>query len=270
MIKSLAVCLLFAAATLFVAFPLAALVLKTTPTDFIESLHSPQVLDALKLSLATSLVSTMIVVIAGTPVSYVNARHDYPGKDVIDTLLDLPAILPPLVAGLALLMAYGRRGLLGQYLDVLGINIAFTSLAVITAQVFVSAPYYIRQARASFEDVDVAYEKAASTLGASKWRTFFKVTMPMAAGGLVSGALMCWSRALSEFGATIMFAGNYQGRTQTMPLAIYVSAESDMNAALTLAVILVALSFTSMMLVKKITKKRKNAVHIGPKTSKGL
>jgi molybdate transport system permease protein len=265
-----AVFLLYAAATLFIAFPLLSLALKTTPADFWMSLQSPQVLDALKLSLATSLTSTVLVVLAGTPLAYVNARRDYPGKDVIDTLLDLPAILPPLVAGLALLMAYGRRGLLGQYLDLFGINIAFTSVAVITAQVFVSAPFYIRQARASFEEVDPAYEKAAAVLGATPACTFFRVTAPIAAGGLLSGALMSWSRALSEFGATIMFAGNYQGRTQTMPLAIYVTAESDMNAAITLAVILVSLSFTSMMTVKKIARGKKNVLHRGQKTIKGL
>lgn len=153
-------------------------------------------------------------------------------------------ILPPAVAGLALLMAFGRNGILGSYLNMFGIDVAFTTLAVVLAQVFVSSPFYIRQARASFEEVDRGLEDAARTLGASPFRTFTKITMPLAAGGLVSGAVMTFARALGEFGATIMFAGNIQGRTQTMPLAIYTTMQGDLDASLALAVILVIISFS--------------------------
>jgi molybdate transport system permease protein len=176
---------------------------------------------ALQLSLVTTLTTLLLVITFGTPVAYFNARHSYHGKRMIETLIDLPIVLPPAVAGIALLLAFGRRGLLGQYFGILGINIAFTTTAVILAQTFVSSPFYIRQATTSFEDVDPDYERAAHTLGASGAGTFFRVTVPIALNGLVSGALMTWARALGEFGATIIFAGNFQGVTQTMPLAIY-------------------------------------------------
>ncbi len=212
--------------------------------------------DALWLSLMTTLISTLIVVVVGTPIAYVTARYRYPGKEIIDSVIDLPVVMPPAVAGIALLMAYGRLGVAGQYFNAFGVTFAFTTTAVIMAQLFVASPFYIRQARTSFEDVDRTYEHAARTLGASPVRTFFYVTVPIAMNGLVSGAILSWARALGEFGATIMFAGNFEGRTQTMPLAIYMSMNSDLNAALILSILLVVISFVVIVAIKILTRRR--------------
>jgi molybdate transport system permease protein len=247
-------CLLFLAMA-FIALPVASLFLKSSLETTFRSLHDPIVIDALKLSLTTSTLTTMIVVAIGTPIAYVNARFRYFGKEVADSLIDLPVIMPPAVAGIALLMAFGRMGILGHYLNAFGISIAFTTLAVVIAQVFVSSPFYIRQARTSFEDVDLAYENAARTLGASRVYTFFHVILPIALNGLISGAIMAFARSLGEFGATIMFAGNFQGRTQTMPLAIYTAMQGDLDVSICLAMILVAISFLAIVLVKTLTRK---------------
>ena len=203
----------------FIALPVVALFLKSPLDTTLRSLHDPVVIDALRLSLTTSTITTITVVIMGTPIAYVSARFQYFGKELADSLIDLPVIMPPAVAGIALLVAFGRMGIVGHYLNGFGISIAFTTLAVIMAQVFVSSPFYLRQARTSFEDVDMAFENAARTLGASRVYTFFHVIIPIAMNGLISGAIMAFARSLGEFGATIMFAGNFQGRTQTMPLA---------------------------------------------------
>lgn len=239
----------------FIALPVASLFLKSPLDAIIRSLHDPMVTDALRLSLMTSALTTATVVVMGTPIAYVHARFHYPGKELADSLLDLPVIMPPAVAGIALLMAFGRMGLLGHYLNALGFSIAFTTLAVIFAQVFVSSPFYIRQARTSFEDVDLSLENAARTLGASRTYTFFYVTIPLALNGLISGAIMAFARSLGEFGATIMFAGNLQGRTQTMPLAIYTAMQGDLDVSLCLALILVIISFLVIALVKILTRR---------------
>ncbi len=244
----------------FIALPVASLFIKSPMDTTLRSLHDPVVIDALKLSLMTSALTTATVVLMGTPVAYINARFHYPGKEIVDSLIDLPVIMPPAVAGIALLMAFGRIGIVGHYLSGFRISIAFTTLAVIMAQVFVSSPFYIRQARTSFEDVDLAFENAARTLGASRVYTFFHVILPIAQNGLISGAIMAFARSLGEFGATIMFAGNFQGRTQTMPLAIYTAMQGDMDIALCLALVLVAISFLVIALVKTLTRRMyKNA-----------
>ena len=245
----------------FIALPVVALFLKSPLDTTLRSLHDPVVIDALRLSLMTSTITTVTVVIMGTPIAYVSARFQYFGKELADSLIDLPVIMPPAVAGIALLMAFGRMGIVGHYLNGMGISIAFTTLAVIMAQVFVSSPFYIRQARTSFEDVDLAFENAARTLGASRVYTFFHVIIPIAMNGLISGAIMAFARSLGEFGATIMFAGNFQGRTQTMPLAIYTAMQGDLDVSLCLAIILVAFSFMVIFLVKTLTRRRvhKNA-----------
>ncbi len=240
---------------LFITLPVASLFLRISPEAFLSSLAEPVVLDALSLSFVTATVSTVIVVLFGTPLALVNARRDYRGRELVDTLTDLPIVLPPAVAGLALLMAFGRRGVIGQYLDIFGIQIGFTTLAVVMAQVFVASPFYIRQARASFEAVDLQYEDAARTLGASPGTVALRITIPLAQAGLVSGAILSFARALGEFGATIMFAGNFQGRTQTMPLAIYMTMQGDMNAAISLSIILVVISFAVISAVKIVTRR---------------
>jgi len=240
---------------LFITLPVVSLFLRISPEAFLRSLTEPVVLDALSLSFITATVSTAIVVVFGTPLALVNARSDYAGRELVDTLTDLPIVLPPAVAGLALLMAFGRRGVIGQYLDIFGIHIGFTTLAVVMAQVFVASPFYIRQARASFEAVDRLYEDAARTLGASRRTVALRITIPLAWGGLVSGAILSFARALGEFGATIMFAGNFQGRTQTMPLAIYTTMQGDMDASISLAIILVVISFAVIAAVKIVTRR---------------
>ncbi len=249
------IAILVVLAVLFIGIPLAALLFRVPPALLIASLQDPVVLDALVLSLVTASISTLIVIGFGTPVAYINARCRYPGKKIIDTITDLPVVLPPAVAGLALLMAFGRRGLVGQYLNLMGIDVAFTTLAVIMAQVFVASPFYIRQARTSFAGVNRVYEHAARTLGASPLKTFLSITAPLAITGMVSGAVMTFARALGEFGATIMFAGNLQGKTQTIPLAIYGALQGDTNASLALAVILVIISFVVIIVVKILTEK---------------
>lgn len=249
------VILLFFLIIAYIALPLVSLFVRMSWDSLQSLLSAPIVVAALKLSFLTSAVTTLVVVIVGTPIAYVNARFKYPGKELIDTIIDLPVVLPPAVAGLALLMAFGRRGVLGQYFNLLGIDIAFTTVAVIMAQVFVASPFFIRQARTSFEDVDRSYENAARTLGASPLYTFFYITVPIAMNGLVSGAILSWARALGEFGATIMFAGNFEGRTQTMPLAIYTAMQGDLDASIVLSIILVLISFIVIAAVKILTRR---------------
>ncbi|MDV0443698.1 ABC transporter permease [Methanorbis rubei] len=240
---------------IFITIPLVSLFTRVSPEDFITALSSPLARDALWLSVITATFSTIVVVILGTPLAYVNARFSYWGRDIVDTLTDLPIVLPPTVAGLALLMAFGRNGLLGQYLSVFGVQIAFTTVAVVIAQIFVASPFYIRQARSSFEGVDQNLEAASRTLGATPIQTFFKVTMPLAASSLLSGIIMTFARALGEFGATLMFAGNFQGKTQTMPLAIYSELQSDMAVSIALAILLVVFSFAIILAVKYIGRR---------------
>lgn len=252
--------LLILVTAVFIALPIVSLFVKSLSTASFRSLLNPVVVDALKLSLLTSSLTAVIVITFGTPISYVNARFPYPGKDIVDSLIDLPVIMPPAVAGIALLMAFGRMGILGQHLSSMGISIPFTTIAVVIAQIFVSAPFFLRQAKTSFEDVDPALEGAARTLGASSVYTFIYVTMPMAFNGLLSGSIMTFARSLGEFGATIMFAGNFQGRTQTMTLAIYTAMQGDLNVSLCLAVILVVVSFSVIAIVKLLSRRMyKNA-----------
>lgn len=255
-LSSIAVFLLTAALVLYVGLPVAALFLRSSVDGFVGALADPVVQDSLKLSLLTSVAATLLVVVIGTPVAYVNARCRYPGKELIDTIVDLPVVLPPAVAGIALLVAFGRRGLVGQYLSGFGITLAFTTVAVVMAQTFVASPFFIRQARTSFEDVDRSYENAARTLGASPVKTFFYVTVPIALNGLISGAILTWARALGEFGATILFAGNLEGKTQTMPLAIYTAMEGSLDTSVYISVILVIISFGVIAAIKILSRRK--------------
>jgi molybdate transport system permease protein len=247
--------LLILAVTLYLALPVASLFFRTTPELFWTSLSDPFVISALWLSLTTSVISLTVVILVGTPFAYVHARSSYPGKVLVDTFIDLPLVLPPAVAGVALLVLYGRVGLLGRYFNMLGISIAFTTLAVIMAQIFVASPFYLRQAKSLFEQFDQSYEHMARTLGASPLRTFMTITLPLTATGLVSGAVMTFGRALGEFGATIMFAGNMPGVTQTMPLAVYVGMNSNFDLGLTISILLVIISFIIIFTVRFLTRK---------------
>jgi molybdate transport system permease protein len=237
----------------FLALPIMAIFLKVLPEEGAwETLHQPIVTEALRLSALTSLGSLLFAVLFGTPIAYLLARRRFRGAAVLDSLIDLPMVLPPTVAGVALLMAFGRHGILGAWLNVFGVQIAFTTVAVVLAQSFVSAPFYIRAARAGFQSVDRELERVAYTLGHSPLSTFLRVTIPLAFPALLGGAVMAWARALGEFGATIMFAGNLIGRTQTMPLAIYIAMESDLTAALVLSAMLVIVSFSLLFFVRAL------------------
>jgi len=218
----------------------------------IDNPRSREILqDALLLSVTSSLIALAVIIVFGTPIAYVLERATFRGAKVVDALIDLPIILPPAVAGIALLAAFGRRGLLGAWLDGIGITIGFTTAALVIAQIFVSAPFYIRTARAGFMRVERSLEEAAADLGASPVRTFVRVTLPLCRSSLVAGAILAWARALGEFGATIMFAGNRQGVTQTMPLAIYERfGAGDLNAALVLSAVLLATSVVFLVLVR--------------------
>lgn len=241
---------------LFLVVPLLALLARIPLAALLTNLGSPEVADAISLSLTTTAISTGLALLFGTPLAYLLARHDFRGRRIIDTLIDLPMVLPPAVAGIALLMAFGRRGLIGAYLDTLGLTLAFTSAAVVLAQVFVAAPFYIKAAMAGFEAVERELEQAAAIDGAGGWRIFRHITTPLAGSALLGGAVMTWARALGEFGATIIFAGNFPGRTQTMPLAIYIGLELDLSTALTLSVILLSVSFLVLFVVKGLLRLR--------------
>jgi len=249
---------LIAVVTLYLALPIISLFFQISPEMFIQAVQNPVVIKALWLSLYTTIISLAITVLFGTPFAYFHARHSYPGKILVDTFVDLPLVLPPAVAGVALLVLYGRFGFLGRYLDMYGITIAFTTIAVIMAQIFVASPFYLRQAKSLFEQMDPAYEQTARTLGASQFRILATIAVPMTAGGLVSGAVMTFGRALGEFGATIMFAGNLPGVTQTMPLLVYVGIESNLYIGLTTSILLVAISFIIMIVVRIVQKREAN------------
>ena len=237
---------------LFLALPLLALILSISPAQLMENLAKPQVRQAIGISLKTTLITTIVTILLGTPLAYVLARRQFRFRRALDTLVDMPIVLPPAVAGVALLIAFGRQGLIGSWLSVFGVHIAFTQAAVIIAQIFVAAPFYVKATSTGFASVNTELEQAAAIDGAGSWQAFRHITVPLAWAAMLSGAVMTWARALGEFGATILFAGNYLGRTQTMPLAIYIGFELDLNVALTLAAIMVAISFLVLFLVKGI------------------
>ncbi|MEZ4708711.1 MAG: ABC transporter permease [Caldilineaceae bacterium] len=241
---------------LFLSLPLLALILRSPMRQLVANLARQEVVQAVQLSLTTSALSTLVTLGFGTPLAYLLARHRFRGRVVMDTLIDLPMILPPAVAGLALLITFGRRGLLGAYLDEVGVSIAFTQAAVVMAQVFVASPFYIKAAIAGFAAVDRDLEQAAAIDGANAWRILQHITIPLAWPALFGGIVMTWARALGEFGATIIFAGNFPGRTQTMPLAIYIGLELDLTIALTLSTMMLIISFVVLFVVKRVLHQR--------------
>ncbi|MBK8798405.1 MAG: molybdate ABC transporter permease subunit [Anaerolineales bacterium] len=245
---------------IFLVWPLVALVTRIPLSLLIENLSNLEVIQAIRLSLTTTALSTSTALLFGTPLAYLLARRDFRGRASIDTLIDLPMVLPPSVAGIALLIAFGRRGWLGAALNDLGLSLAFTTAAVVMAQIFVAAPFYIKAAIAGFAGVDRDLEKAAAIDGANAWQIFRHITAPLARSALFGGAVMTWARALGEFGATIIFAGNFPGRTQTMPLAIYIGLELELSVALTLSAILLATSFLVLFVVKRLLRQQLSAV----------
>jgi molybdate transport system permease protein len=226
----------------FLLLPIVAIFARVSPGKLVAQLSHPVVTDALVLSLKTSAIAQALVVLVGTPAAYVLATRRFPGRSLAVVLVELPLVLPPAVAGIGLIAAFGRLGLLGGTLDAFGVRLGLTQAAVVIAVAYVSSPFYVRQAIAAFEAVDPNLVAASRTLGAGRARTFFRVVLPLARRGLAAGEALSFARGLGEFGATIMFAGSLQGATQTLPLAIYSEFDLDFTTALAMSALLVVVS----------------------------
>jgi molybdate transport system permease protein len=241
----LALLLPAAAGLAFLVLPLAGLLIRVEWSRLPQRLTEPGVLTALRLSLQTATVATMLCVVLGVPLAWLLARIEFPGRRVVRALVTVPLVLPPVVGGVALLLVFGRRGILGAWIDeTFGVTLPFTTTGVVLAEAFVAMPFLVIAVEGALRGADARYEEAAATLGAGRWTTFTHVTLPLVAPGIAAGAVLCWARALGEFGATITFAGNFPGRTQTMPLAVYLALETDLQAAIVLSLILLAVSVT--------------------------
>jgi molybdate transport system permease protein len=236
----------------FLVLPIVAIFVHTEPGNLFAQLSNPAVVDALVVSLKASAIAQALVVVFGTPTAYLIAGRRFRGRSLVITLIELPLVLPPAVAGLGLLVAFGRYGLLGSTLDVFGVSLPFTQTAVVLAVTFVASPLYLRQAIAAFESVDASLVAASRTLGVGSTRTFFRVILPLARPGLAAGFALSLARGLGEFGATIMFAGSLQGVTQTLPLAIYAEFDRNFDATLAMGALLVVLS-AALLLTLKLT-----------------
>ena len=240
---------------LFIGLPVIALLVQAAQqSDFLGAVTGETAITALRLSLLTSIISMAVVVVLGTPFAYLLARSDSPWARAVDSLVELPLVLPPVVAGVAMLMAFGRNGLIGSGLENIGITIPFTTTAVVFAQIFVASPFFIRAAKLGFQSVAKDFEDIAQTLGVSPWRTFFRISLPLAAPAMFTGMGLAWARALSEFGATMMFAGNLTGETQTMPLAIMSAMETSLDGALAISVMLLTGSILVLALLGLLTR----------------
>ncbi len=236
----------------FLTIPILALFAESPPSQTIDRLGDPVVRDALVVTAKTNAIALGATLLVGTPAAYLIGRRRFPGRALLITLIELPLVLPPAVAGIGLLAAFGRLGLLGEQVEALGIDLAFTQLAVILAITFVAGPFYVRQAIASFEALDDDLILAARTLGAGPGRAFRRVALPLASGGLSAGAALCLARGIGEFGATIMFAGSLQGVTQTVTLAIYDELNVDFDVALAIGGLLVVVSAVVLLGLKLV------------------
>lgn len=234
----------------FLLLPMISVFIDLTPKEFWEQLQTPVAIQALKLSVFTTFVSLGLILLLGTPLAYFLANKNFPGKRVLEVLIQLPIVIPPAVAGVGLLLVFGRFGILGQWLEAYGLSISFTWMAVILAQSFIAAPFYIQGARTAFSGVDPTLVAVSRTLGISKAKTFFRVILPLSMPGLISGAALSWGRALGEFGATIMFAGNLPGQTQTLPLAIFTALETNLSIAIAISALLIMVAFFLLLSVK--------------------
>lgn len=241
---------------LFLLVPTLVVLVRGLNAGLAGAFTSSAVLEALRISLVTTLATLGLTVLLGVPVAYLFARYEFPGRAALEALLDLPIMLPPVVAGLGLLLTFGRNGLLGPGLRLAGIELAFSPMAVVMAQLFVAAPYFIRTARAGFAGVDRDLERAAMIDGASRLERFRWITWPLAWPALLEGMVLSWARALGEFGATILFAGSLEGRTRTMTLAVYSALESDLGAALALSGVLAVVAFALLSLFRGFAARR--------------
>ena len=243
-----------ALALCFLTLPLVAIFLEAGPAAIVRQLGSASARDAIVVSLRTNAIAQAAILAVGTPAAYLLATRRFRGRSLVLTLIELPLVLPPAVAGIGLLAAFGGMGLLGGGLDVLGLRLPFTQTAVVLAVIFVASPFYLRQAVAAFEAVDPDLLAAARTLGAGPARTFGRVALPLALGGLGAGATLAFARGLGEFGATIIFAGSFPGRTQTLPLAIYAEFDRDFPTALAIGALLVAVSAAILLTTRLVTR----------------
>jgi molybdate transport system permease protein len=245
------IALLAGAGTLFFLLPLAGLVAEAPWGRALAELEAPETLDALRLSLVCSVTATGLALLLGVPLAWVQARLEFPGRSLLRALTTLPMVLPPVVGGVALLLAFGRAGLVGRpAFDLLGVRLPFTTAGVIVAEAFVSMPFLVVTVEAGLRSLNLRLEEAARTLGAGRWRVLLRVTLPLAAPSIFAGAVLAWSRALGEFGATITFAGNLPGTTQTMPLAVYLLLETRPEAATMLSLVLVAASMAVLVALR--------------------
>jgi len=234
------------------ALPVLALLWRAGADGMFLFITQPSAMAALRLSLVTSTFSVLIAIATGTPLAFVLARRKFLGKTVLELLIDLPIVLPPSVAGIALLIAFGRQGVFGTAFNSLGITLPFTTTAVVLAQTFVSAPLFVRAARIGFAEIDHQIVEAAYVEGSNEWQLFRFLMFPLAGRAILSGAILAWTRAIGEFGATILFAGNLEGVTQTMPLAIYLGLERSLNIALALSTVLVFVSFLLLLITRRL------------------
>ncbi len=241
------IAILAAIGAAFFILPLIGLVVRTPWGDALHSLTSADTLDALRLSLVASLSATAFALLLGVPLAWAYARVDFPGRSVVRALATLPMVLPPVVGGIALLLAFGRRGLVGSLLASFGVSLPFTTVGVVMAETFVAMPFLVLTVEAGLRSMDRRYEDAARTLGAGRWTVFTRVTLPLVAPSVAAGAVLCWARALGEFGATITFAGNFPGVTQTMPLAVYLLLETNPQGSFVLSLILLLVSLVVLV-----------------------
>jgi molybdate transport system permease protein len=231
--------------------PLAGLLIRAPWATLPARLTAPGVLAALRLSLVTATLATGVGLVLGVPLAWLLARTGLPGRRFVRALVTVPLVLPPVVGGVALLLVFGRRGLVGAWLDsTFGFTLPFTTAGVVVAEAFVAMPFLVISVEGALRGADARYEEAAATLGASRWTAFRRVTLPLVAPGVAAGAVLCWARALGEFGATITFAGNFPGRTQTMPLAVYLALEQDLDAAIVLSLVLLVVSVTILLVLR--------------------
>jgi molybdate transport system permease protein len=237
---------------LFLLLPILQLFFKIEPRQFIENIQSREVLQAIWISLKTTLVSVAATILLGTPVAYLLHHPKLRLAKIADTLVDIPTVLPPAVAGLALLLVFGRMGWVGKILNLVDIQIPYTAAAVVLAQLFVASPYYIRSTTLGFSNVGCEIKRAAALDGASRLQVFRYIMVPMSWASIINGCILTWARALGEFGATILFAGNLSGKTQTMPLAIYLGFEVNMQSAITLSAILIVISVIVLVIAKRV------------------